>query len=93
LHPGGLHLTHRDFEIPVSSWAAVKPNGTGLPSTFSQPRLGAVLPSPEGSGNENKIRVHKPNSQTSNTKQLHILILINLTSFITFKDPSPIHSS
>jgi hypothetical protein len=78
LHPGGLHLTHRDFEIPVSSWAAVKPNGTGLTSTFSQPRLGAVLPSPEGSGNANKIKAYKPNSQISNTKQLHILIFSSI---------------
>jgi hypothetical protein len=42
-----FHLTHRDSEIPVGSWVAVEPNGTGLPSTLNPPRLGAVLPSPK----------------------------------------------
>jgi len=41
-----FHLAHRDLGIPVGSWVAVEPNGTGLPSTTSPPRLGASLPSP-----------------------------------------------
>jgi hypothetical protein len=42
-----FHLAHRDFGIPVGSWVAVEPNGTGLPSTFNPPRLRAVLTSPK----------------------------------------------
>jgi hypothetical protein len=38
-------LAHRDLGISVGSWVAVEPNGTGLPSTFNPPRLGAALPS------------------------------------------------
>ncbi|ACL10562.1 hypothetical protein DKAM_0236 [Desulfurococcus amylolyticus 1221n] len=30
----------------MGSWAAVEPNGTGLPSRLNQPRLGALLPPP-----------------------------------------------
>ncbi|MEM1610101.1 MAG: hypothetical protein QXQ57_00460 [Sulfolobales archaeon] len=30
----------------MGSWVAVEPNGMGLPSRFSPPRLGAALPSP-----------------------------------------------
>jgi len=44
----------------VDSGVTVELNEMGLPSTLNPPRLGAELPSPEGSGNENKIRVHKP---------------------------------
>jgi len=42
----GFHLTHRALTTAVGSWAAVEPNGMGLPSRFSPPRLGALLPSP-----------------------------------------------
>jgi len=42
-----FHLVRRDLAIPMGSWAAVEPNGTGLPSRVSPPRLGALLPSPE----------------------------------------------
>jgi hypothetical protein len=41
-----FHLAHRALVTIVGSWVAVEPNGTGLPSTFNPPRLGAVLPSP-----------------------------------------------
>jgi len=41
-----FHLAHRALGIPVGSWVAVEPNGTGLPSTLNPPRLGAGLPSP-----------------------------------------------
>jgi len=42
-----FHLVHRDLSIPMGSWAAVEPNGTGLPSRVeAPPRLGALLPSP-----------------------------------------------
>jgi hypothetical protein len=41
-----FHLAHSDLEIAVGSWVVVEPNGTGLPSRFSPPRLGAVLPLP-----------------------------------------------
>jgi len=43
-----FHLAHRDSAITMGSWAAVEPNGTGLPSRVSPPRLGAQLPSPGG---------------------------------------------
>jgi hypothetical protein len=41
-----FHLVHKDLGIPMGSWVAVEPNGTGLPSTFNPPRLRAELPSP-----------------------------------------------
>jgi hypothetical protein len=44
-----FHLAHRDLEIPVGSWVAVEPNGTGLPSRLSPLRLRAVLTSPKRS--------------------------------------------
>jgi len=42
-----FHLAHRALVATVESWVAVEPNGTGLPSTPSPPRLGALLPSPK----------------------------------------------
>jgi len=42
-----FHLVHRDLFIPIGLWAAVEPNGTGLPSREESAELGAVLPSPE----------------------------------------------
>jgi len=44
--PRDFHLAHRDLGIPVGSWVALEPNGTGLPSRLSPPRLGALLPPP-----------------------------------------------
>jgi hypothetical protein len=41
-----FHLVLRDLGIPMGSWVAVEPNGTGLPSRLSPRRLGALLPSP-----------------------------------------------
>jgi len=41
-----FHLAHTSWVVSVGSWAAVEPNGTGLPSTTSPPGLGAVPPSP-----------------------------------------------
>jgi hypothetical protein len=42
----GFHLAHSPLDRAVGSWAAVEPNGTGLPSRLSPLRLGARLPSP-----------------------------------------------
>jgi len=42
----GFHLAHSGFSTTMGSWAAVEPNGMGLPSRVSPPRLGALLPSP-----------------------------------------------
>jgi len=41
-----FHLAHRDLSIPMGSWAAVEPNGTGLPSREKSAGLRALLPSP-----------------------------------------------
>ena len=38
-----FHLARTSRAIGVGSWAAVEPNGTGLPSTFNPPRLGASI--------------------------------------------------
>jgi len=41
-----LHLAHRALVATLGSWVAIEPNGTGLPSTFNPPRLGALPPLP-----------------------------------------------
>jgi hypothetical protein len=41
-----FHLAHRVLVTTVGLWVAVEPNGTGLPSTTSSPRLRAMLTSP-----------------------------------------------
>src|SRR5579885_3527334 len=41
-----FNLAHRDLFIPMGSWAAVEPNGMGLPSRLCPGWLGALLPSP-----------------------------------------------
>jgi len=60
-----FHLARRDLGIPVGSWVAVEPNGTGLPSTLDPHRLGTLLPSPR-------------RTLTSNSS--HISTLINFSS-------------
>jgi len=43
-----FRLIHSDFFTTMGSWAAVEPNGMGLPSRFRfLLRLGALLPSPK----------------------------------------------
>ena len=43
----GFRLTHDSALIAREAWVAVEPNGAGLPSTSSSPRLGALLSSPK----------------------------------------------
>jgi hypothetical protein len=40
-----LYLAHRALGIPVGSWVAVEPSGTGLTFITNPPGLGAILPS------------------------------------------------
>jgi len=40
-----FRVAHRDLSVPMGSWAAVEPNGTGLPSREESAGLGALLPS------------------------------------------------
>jgi hypothetical protein len=34
----GFHIPHRDMDIPMGSWVAVEPSGTGLPSRLKNPK-------------------------------------------------------
>jgi hypothetical protein len=38
-----FHLARTSRAIGVGSWAAIEPNGTGLPSTFNPPRFRASI--------------------------------------------------